>query len=247
MVTAAPALCCGGREGAPRANMQLLPALLALLAPAAAAGQRTCAITDHGASPSAHNNTRAIQSAIGACAGGGTVVVKGGHYKTGPLLVAGAKGLTIEVQQGSSLVAAFGPDDWPVAHSSDDYQDFLAFSRCDDCGLTGEGMLFGKGGRPPTGFDWYYLFDQGKLKHGRPMMLTVSASRNFTMKGITLLDAPEFNMALNGVTGAEISHVNITSTWYTDPKTGKLMEPHNTDGIVRTSPPAAPFSVVASC
>ena len=111
--------------------------------------------------------------------------------------------------------AAFGPDDWPVAHSSDDYQDFLSFSRCDDCGLTGEGMLFGKGGRPPTGFDWYYLFDQGKRKHGRPMMLTVSASRNFTMKGITLLDAPCFNVAINGVTGAEISHVNITSTWYT--------------------------------
>ena len=247
--------------------MQLLPALLALVSPAAAAGQRTCAITDHGASTSAHNNTRAIQSAIGACAGGGTVVVKGGHYKTGPLVVAGAKGLTIEVQQGSSLVAAFGPDDWPVTQdrpfaaslrdtptpgppptpTTGHYQDFLVFDSCDHCGLTGEGTLFGKGGRPPTGFDWYYLFDQGKLKHSRPMFLTVSASRNFTMKGITLLDAPEFNMALNGVTGAEISHVNITSTWYTDPKTGKLMEPHNTDGIVRTSPPAAPFSIVASC
>ena len=59
-----------------------------------------------------------VSANIGACAGGGTVVVKGGHYKTGPLLVAGAKGLTIEVQQGASLVAAFGPDDWPVTHSS---------------------------------------------------------------------------------------------------------------------------------
>jgi|EP01043_Picozoa_sp_COSAG02_P050731 polygalacturonase len=38
-------------------------------------------------------------------------------------------------------------------------------------------------------------------------------------------------VALNGVKGAEISHVNITSTWYIDPKSKQLMEPHNTDGI----------------
>lgn len=31
--------------------------------------------------------------------------------------------------------------------------------------------------------------------------------------------------------GAEISHVNITSNWYLDPKSKELMEPHNTDGI----------------
>ena len=38
-------------------------------------------------------------------------------------------------------------------------------------------------------------------------------------------------MALQNVTRAEIAAINITSTWYTDPGTGKLMEPHNTDGI----------------
>lgn len=38
-------------------------------------------------------------------------------------------------------------------------------------------------------------------------------------------------VALNGVKGAEISHVNITSNWYLDPGSGSLKEPHNTDGI----------------
>ena len=38
-------------------------------------------------------------------------------------------------------------------------------------------------------------------------------------------------MVLHNVQRGEISGLNITSTWYKDPKTGKLMEPHNTDGI----------------
>ena len=106
------------------------------------------------------------------------------------------------------------------------YQDFLAFDSCD-----GEGTLFGKGGRPPTGFDWYYLYDQNKLRHTRPKFIRVSQCSDFIMRGVALLDAPEFNVGLNGVTRAEISYVNITSTWYVDPKTKQLKAPHNTDGI----------------
>ena len=63
------------------------------------------------------------------------------------------------------------------------------------------------------------------------MFVTVNDCKNFTMAGVKLLDAPEFNVALNGVTGAEVHDVNITSTWYVDPKSGELKEPHNTDAI----------------
>ena len=112
-------------------------------------------------------------------------MVSGGAFKTGPLYVSG-KGVILEVQAGASLEAAFGPDDWPVtsgaslAASLDDsehgirpscpcrmkgccpttsghYVDFVVFESCHGCGLVGEGMLFGKGGRPPSGFDWYYV------------------------------------------------------------------------------------------
>ena len=214
-------------------------------------GGKICAITDHGATPASNNNTAAIAAAIAACSGGGIVVVpSGGAFKTGPLHVTGSN-ITIQFQTGASLEAAFGPDDWPVTSSaslagsldsleehntgihvsSGHFQDFLVFEKCAGCGLVGKGTLFGKGGRPPAGNDWYYLFDQHKLKHSRPKMLVVSSCTDFTMKDIKILDAPEFNVALNGVTRAEISGVNITSTWYIDPKTKKLMEPHNTDGI----------------
>ena len=236
-------------------------ALLSLAAQlASVSASKECAITDHGADASAANNTAAIQKAIAACAAGGTVIVTGGDFKTGPLVVSGGTNLALQVEAGASLVAAFGPDDWPVTSSaslaaslrspehgirpgcpcrtkgccpatSGHYQDFIVFDNCEGCSLRGKGTIFGKGGRPPSGFDWYYLFDQHKLKHSRPMFVTVNACKNFTMAGVKLLDAPEFNVALNGVTGAEIHDVNITSTWYVDPKSKKLMEPHNTDAI----------------
>lgn len=185
-----------------------------------AISSKVCAITDYGAHVTAANNTASIASAIADCLKGGTVKVAGGAYKTGPLLVAGGNDVFIEVADGASLVAAFGPDKWPVSdslsfgsalHSRDpatvsdrparsagggggDYQDFLVFDSCDGCGLIGNGTLFGKGGRPPVGFDWYYLFDQGKLKHGRPLFLVVNNCKQFTLRGVTLLDAPCFNV-----------------------------------------------------
>mmetsp|Transcript_23138 Transcript_23138/g.60463 ORF Transcript_23138/g.60463 Transcript_23138/m.60463 type:complete len:414 (-) Transcript_23138:179-1420(-) len=194
----------------------------------AQASEGTCAITDHGASVGAADNAAAINAAISACSGGGTVVVAGGSYNTGPLVVS-TSGITIEVESGSALVAAFGPDNWPK-DGSGGYQDFLVFNNCNGCGIVGGGVLFGKGGRPPFGFDWYYLFDQKKIS-SRPDFVVVNGGSAFTMTGVTLLDAPAFNVALHGVNGVEIGGINITSRWYVDPKTDKLMEPHNTDGI----------------
>eukprot|EP01043_Picozoa_sp_COSAG02_P072037 COSAG02_NODE_13412_length_1398_cov_1.229407_2_plen_228_part_01 len=180
---------------------------------------KTCLITDYGADIAAANNTGAITRAIADCLNGGTVKVAGGAFKTGPRLVAGGKDVFIEVSSGAALVAAFGPDKWPISDSQSlggalsrrdpvmvggraalsssggDYQDFLVFDSCDGCGLIGEGTLFGKAGRPPVGFDWYYLFDQGKLKHGRPLFLVVNGCKQFTLRGVTLLDAPCFNVS----------------------------------------------------
>lgn len=187
-----------------------------------AAATATCAITDHGASTASGNNTAAIAAAIAACAGGGTVVVAGGAFKTGPLVIANTQGVTIEIQQGAALEAAFGPDDWPKIDGG--YQDFIVFQNCNNCGLIGGGSVLGKGGRPPFGFDWYYLFDKKKID-SRPMLIVVQGGGGFTLSGVTLLDAPQFNVALDGVAGAEISGLNITSTWYVSPFLSLLLVP----------------------
>ena len=60
----------------------------------------------------------------------------------------------------------------------------------------------------------YLLFDQGKLKYHRPHYLMISDCTDFTLSGgLTLLDAPMFNVELTNATRAEISGLNITSTW----------------------------------
>ena len=204
--------------------------MLVVTSLALATTNKLCRVADYGAATtdSGKKNTEALNKAAADCAAGGTVVVEGGAFNVGPLSFSG-KGLFVEIKDGSALVTMSGPDEWPVKDGN--HETIVEFSQCDGCGLVGSGTIWGKGGRPPSGFDWYYLFDQKKLKHGRPLMLSVVDCKNWTLRGVKLLDAPQFNVKLSGVSGAEISGVNITSTWYVDPKTNKLMEPHNTDGI----------------
>lgn len=187
-----------------------------------------CPITDHGADTGADDNIKAIKAAISACASGGTVVVAGGAYKTSPFTVEDASNLLIEVQAGASLVTAKGPSDWPT--DDDGMIPFILFKNTNGCSLGGDGLVWGRGGRPPAGSDWYYKFDQGKIDD-RPHFIVIRGGSNFQLYDLTILDSPSFNVVLDGVKGAEVSGVNITSSWYTDPDSGKLKEPHNTDGI----------------
>lgn len=187
-----------------------------------------CAITDHGADPGADDNIKAIKKAMEDCSGGGTVVVAGGAYKTSPVKIEDASNLLIEVQADASLVTANGPSYWPT--NDDGMLPFILFKNTTGCALGGDGVVFGRGGRPPAGKDWYYKFDQGEIDD-RPHFIVVTGGSNFQLYDLTILDAPSFNVVLDGVKGAEVSGVNITSTWYTDPDSGKLKEPHNTDGV----------------
>ena len=188
----------------------------------------TCHITDHGADPGSDDNIKAINAAISACSKGGTVVVSGGAYKTSPIMIQDATNLLIEVQAEASLVTALGPSDWPTGDNG--MVPFILFKNTNGCSLGGDGVIWGRGGRPPGGSDWYYEFDQGKITD-RPHFIVISGGTNFKLYDLTVLDSPSFNVVLDGVKGAEVSGLNITSSWYTDPKSGKLMEPHNTDGI----------------
>ena len=61
-------------------------------------------------------------------------------------------------------------------------------------------------------------------------MLTVQDSSDFLMRSVTILDAPKFNVELTAVRRAEISWVNITSSWWKDGN-GQVQQPFNTDGI----------------
>ena len=209
--------------------------LLLLLLPSEANTLNNCSITKHGASPTSADNAKAIQAALNECNGGGTVTISGGAYKSGPLFVSGTD-VSLIVETGASLVTAYGPKKWP--QSGGVYTDVLVFDNCMNCSLSGGGTLFGRGGRPPNGDDWYYLFDEGKLKANRPHYLRIQDCVDFTLRArdagggrLTILDAPKFNCVISNSSYVEIDGLNITSTWYIDPESGDLKEPHNTDGI----------------
>jgi hypothetical protein len=203
---------------------------------------KVCAIAAHGASPSSDDNAAAIQAALTECSTGGTVSLTGGQFKSGPLYITGVN-VSLDVEDGASLVAAFGPQHWPqitTAGRSNNrscasghrpcYQDFIVFRGCDGCSFKGSGTLSGRA----VELDWYLLRNivknSSRLNASSPNMLTVVDSSDFVLSGVTILDAPNFNIELTNVTRAEISFINITSPWWTDAD-GKVQQPFNTDGI----------------
>ena len=112
------------------------------------AQSKVCNATEYGASTSLTDNADHIQAAIDACSDGGVVLLDGGEYNSGPLVVTGTK-VTFEVTAGTSLKMAFPPIDnhdgstWP-SHSGN-YIDVLVFKDCNGCTLTGQGLLHGGG------------------------------------------------------------------------------------------------------
>ena len=100
--------------------MVVLSTLLLLLPIAAMPGTESsaepkrCLLTAYGGSTASADNSDAMHKAIADCEGG-TVVVAGGYYKTGPVQVSGHK-ITVDVQDGSALVTAYGPQHWCVQY-----------------------------------------------------------------------------------------------------------------------------------
>ena len=203
---------------------------------------KVCAIAAHGASPSSDDNAASIQAALTEGRTGGTVFVTGGKFKSGPLFIMGVN-VSLNIEEGASLVAAFGPQHWPQITTAVGsqrrscasghrpcFQDFIVFRECDGCSLKGSGTSSGRA----VELDWYLLRNlvknSSRLNASSPNMLTVVDSSDFTLSGVTILDAPKFNVELSAVTRAEISFVNITSPWWTD-LDGKVQQPYNTDGI----------------
>uniref|UniRef100_A0A6B2LAA7 Polygalacturonase n=1 Tax=Arcella intermedia TaxID=1963864 RepID=A0A6B2LAA7_9EUKA len=108
---------------------------------------------------------------------------------------------------------------WPL--SNNQYQDFLTLSNCNNCLITGGGLIDGQG------TPWYIAFDNGELDYRRPNLLVIKKCVDLKLLDIDILNSPMFNVVLSGVKGAEIGFVNITDEWYND----GASEPHNTDGI----------------
>ena len=157
----------------------------------------------HGVREAQHS---AIQSAIDACAsaGGGTVLVPAGRFVIGTIAL--RSHVTLHLDNGAELVGSTHLGDYPeVAGGFTDAvgqqrNRCLLYARdCVSVGLTGQGVINGRGGD--------FAFEQD----GRPFMLRFIDCRNVQVTGLTLRDSPGWVSHYLGCENVLISGLTIHS------------------------------------
>lgn len=180
-------------------------------------------------------DTAAIQKAIDRCRAGHAVVLKaaGGHNAvlTGPLTL--RSGVVLVLDKGVHLVASNDPKDYDKASGScglstkggGGCRPLISAVRADHSGIMGEGVIEGRGDQKLKGIPltWWEMHDQrhGNVPHNIPWLVGTESTNDFILYGITLHNAPNFNVFLAGGDGITAWGVKIDEPWNSP----------NTDGI----------------
>lgn len=135
--------------------------------------------------------TAAIQQAIDAAAGGGTVLLEGGDYVSGTLVL--RSGVSLRIAAGSRLLGSTDLRDYPPHHaarltvqdtSMGMHQSLIFAENCENISLCGEGILDGQGG--PENFPGD---ETAQATPGRPFLMRIIDCRNVYVGGLTLRNA----------------------------------------------------------
>jgi polygalacturonase len=159
-------------------------------------------------------NTQAIQAAVDACAkaGGGKVVVPGGKFLTGPIML--KSNMEFEVTAGGTLQGSPNFEDYPTMRGRWEgleriiYASLLTGEGLENISITGQGTLDGQGAlwwdahrknaamRRDAG-----LVDRepenpagSPLQWPRPRMIYLSKCKNILVRGLTLVNSPSWNI-----------------------------------------------------
>ncbi|MEW4922867.1 glycosyl hydrolase family 28 protein [Algibacter sp. 2305UL17-15] len=145
------------------------------------------------------NNTLAIQSAIDAChkSGGGEVLVEGGDYVTGTILL--KDNVTLKIEENASLIGSENPEDY---RNIDSFVDATGQVRgkcligaidAKNIGLVGTGVIDGRGKIFESKTLREKLMNKGyekntinKLVANRPFLIRFVRSENIKMDGLLL-------------------------------------------------------------
>jgi polygalacturonase len=166
-------------------------------------------------------DTRAIQSAIDACAaqGGGTVYLPAGQYLTGSLLL--RNNISLHLDAGAVILGSENPDDYPIVHSrwEGKHQDTYASL------ITGRGLnniaVIGRGRIDGCGAAWWQAKEKNTLAHPRPRLISFSDCSNVLIEGITAVNSPSWT-----INPVHCQNVNIRGVTVINPA-----DSPNTDGI----------------
>ncbi|HVU17075.1 MAG TPA: glycosyl hydrolase family 28 protein [Candidatus Didemnitutus sp.] len=184
-----------------------------------------------------HLDTAAVNSAIAACAagGGGIVEVGPGNYRVGTIRL--LSDVTLKLDAGSRLLASADLADYvPISRSSEERSTSLIVAEgAENVGIVGDGVIDGNGRafvveprQPhPAGF-----YDATSTRQGarffarnqenrdgpdrmkdRPGILALFLEcRNVTVRGITIVDAPNWCLHLACCRSATLDHLTIRNS-----------------------------------
>jgi polygalacturonase len=194
-------------------------------------------------------DTKRIQDAIDACAGGKAVVLEAAGPKNvflaGPLRL--KAGVTLLVSAGVALFASRNPRDYDVtpgscgivAEQRSPCQPFILAEKAPGAAIMGDGAIDGRGGATLRGQNvtWWDLAKEAKIKdrfQACPRLIAVRESNDFTIFRITLRNAPNAHVVATKTNGFTAWGVKIKT-----PKTAR-----NTDGI---NPDSSSNVTIAHC
>lgn len=174
----------------------------------------TCNVKTSGATGNGTTkDTTAIQNAINACAGGGTVDFPAGNYLTAPLFLPG--NIILDVEAGATILGSTTVSDYTVKSGEKVATSILSLINSDDVsGITieGSGIINGQGA------SWWA---SGASADSRPRLIELANGSNFTVENVTLENAGAMHLFLKNTNNVTVNHITISA-----PSTSP-----NTDGI----------------
>jgi polygalacturonase len=211
----------------------LAAVLLACAAPAVAAG-KVCDVKAYGAKgDGTTKDTKAIQSAIDACTaikGGGTVVLRGGIFLSGPVVL--KDNITFEVAAGAILLASPDHADYPEMQvfRAPGRQSLISADHAKNIAIAGGGVIDGNGeswwaearATPGAGIVGTVVF--------RPRLVVFNYCRHIRMTGVTVQNSPSWQIVPYYSDDIVIRNIRVLAP-YPSPNTDAI-DPFSSSNIV---------------
>lgn len=178
-----------GRRGLALATATIFMGTTATALYAAAA----CNVRDYGAKgDGATKDTRAIQSAIDACAkkGGGTVTLPEGNYLSAPIVL--KSNITLHLDKGAALLGSTDHADYPeiTEFRAPGLQALVSATNANNITIDGDGTINGQGE------SWWqearHTPGSGILgsHHPRPRLVVFDHCKHIVIEGVTIENSP---------------------------------------------------------
>jgi polygalacturonase len=165
----------------------------------------TCNVKTYGATGNGSTkDTTAIQNAITACSGGGTVDFPAGEYLTAPLFLL-ENNITLDVESGATILGSTTTSDYAVKSGETVDTTTLALINSDGVSgitITGGGIINGQGS------SWWA---SGAATGNRPRLVEIAYGSNITVSNVTLENAGAMHLYLKGTSNVTVNGVTISS------------------------------------